>query len=98
VAAEYRSFSWLGQLDIGNSELGTCRQELAFDRLVEGFIAAYGGRDTSLLPRILWWKARFADRSCTQITDDDVHAALLDLESTPALGYLERPPVNRAIR
>ena len=66
---------------------GICRPDLAFDRLVEGLIAAYGGRDTSLLQRILWWKARFADRSCTQNTDEDPHAVLLDLECTPALGY-----------
>jgi hypothetical protein len=47
--------------------------------LIDAYMAAYAGRDTTRQQRLDWWKARCGPLPLLSLSDDDVFAALEDL-------------------
>jgi hypothetical protein len=48
--------------------------------LIDLYMAHYAGRDVTRLQRLTWWSKRIGAKPLAEISDDDVHAALEDLE------------------
>lgn len=48
-------------------------------KLIDAYMAAYAGRDTTRQQRLDWWKARFGPTPLLSLSDDDLFAALEDL-------------------
>lgn len=48
-------------------------------QLIDAYMAAYAGRDTTRQQRLAWWQARFASLPLVDLSDDQVFAALEDL-------------------
>lgn len=48
-------------------------------QLIDAYMAAYAGRDSTRHQRLGWWKVRFGATPLLSLSDDDVFAALEDL-------------------
>ncbi|HVL57641.1 MAG TPA: hypothetical protein VM491_14150, partial [Burkholderiaceae bacterium] len=53
--------------------------DLTVRELVDAYMLAYAGRDTTRGHRMAWWAERIGDLPLASVTDDDVYFALEDL-------------------
>lgn len=56
---------------------------LLAERLIEHYMAEYQGRDSAMVQRLTWWKARLGHLQLDQVSDDDIHAGLEELAKRP---------------
>lgn len=80
-----------------NGYSGPPASGITVGELIDRYLAAYVGRDTSRHARLAWWRAQLGDRPLASIVDDDIFHALEDLAARPARVYHGKDADGRPI-
>ena len=66
-------------------------------QLIDAYMAAYAGRDTTRQQRLDWWKSRFGSSPLLSLSDDDIFAALEDLAAHRGRYYAGKDADGNAV-
>jgi integrase len=73
---------------------------LSLAELADEYMAAYQGRDRTRPAILAWWCSHYGPRAFSSLTEDDVHAGLEELRTTPPRRYagldVDGRPIYRA--
>lgn len=71
--------------------------EMLVSALIDAYMGAYTGRDTTRVQRLTWWRARVGSIALQDLSDDHVHAALEQLADQTGRVYSGKDADDRPI-